>query len=128
MTKFLDLDPKKPSFAERIAQVTTPVFDAEIGNRMMVARMKLGLGQSELGDLLNVSQQSISKLERGHQATLETPFTLAQFQSAFGKLWTYVLLGNYADAISLAHVRKEYWRKKNAPKGNWKRLKGPSTE
>ena len=41
------------------------IFDRDRGRRIKVARKRLRLSQSELADKLGVSQQMISKIERG---------------------------------------------------------------
>lgn len=102
-------DIRKLTASERVYAASTPIFTPEMGQRLKLARMKLLMDQSELGEKLGCSQSAISHLEKGSQKTSREPFTVLQFKDVFGPLWTYVLFGTNEASLSPAHIRKVYW-------------------
>lgn len=116
---------KKLTTSEKLDLVTTVIFTPEVGHRMKVARMELGLDQAQLGEKLGVSQQIISRLERGVMKTSENPCTLAQFKEVFGRRYTYVLIGTGSEATFEGKIRVKYWKNRNKrPKRTQKESKG----
>jgi transcriptional regulator with XRE-family HTH domain len=108
---------EKRTPAEMFASISTPIFTAEMGDRMALARMKMLLDQRELGTRLGISQQQVSKLEQGKVRVLEKPFTLEQFLKVFGKSSSFVLFGTGEDNFPRS-IRLTYWEEKSAAKGN----------
>jgi transcriptional regulator with XRE-family HTH domain len=99
-----------------ITEMSTPLFDKDVGSRLRIARMRMLLDQNEFGKLLNVSQQVVSEIERGRLRT--STFTVAQFAEVLGKYFHYVLLGTNPERFETRNVITDYWAKKDAPKGN----------
>lgn len=100
-------DTKKYGGYAAIYEATTPIFNAEIGERMKYMRMKMKMDQKELGAKLGVSQQTISSLETGKIRVPEKPFTTHQFLEVFGKLASHVLYGT--NDFPYGHITREYW-------------------
>lgn len=109
---------EKKSPAVEITEVTTPIFNAEMGARLRLMRMKLLMDQRELGAKLGIGQQQVSRLESGKIVTLERPFTCAKLREVFGDLYMFILLGRNPERFPSGHIGKAYWDHKNAPKGN----------
>jgi transcriptional regulator with XRE-family HTH domain len=96
----------------QLHQVLTPIFDEEIGYRMSIARMRMRMDQAELGRLLGVSQQVISKLEQGKIRVPERPFNYARFHAIFGAMTSYILSGAGREKYETGNVKHEYWKHK----------------
>lgn len=72
-----------------------------IGIRIREARERAGLEQSDLGNLLGMSQAGVSKLERGMALTLENLFKLSEVLDC-SVAW---LLGIGTDDLNWKEVR-----------------------
>ncbi len=92
---------------DRISQITSPLFTPESGDRMRLVRQKMLLDQAELGDLLGISQQQVSKVEQGKIS--QVTFTLARFKAVFGKFYTFILFGTQVSSDNWSQVRRQYW-------------------
>lgn len=92
---------------DRIAQITSPLFTPESGDRLRLVRMKMLLDQKELGDLLGISQQQVSKIEQGK--TTQVAFTLARFKAVFGKFYTFILFGTVVSSDNWGLVTSRYY-------------------
>lgn len=93
---------------------SAPIFLEDAGSRMKRIRMKLLFDQAQLGELLGISQQQISKLESGHLS--HPPFTMGRFRAVFGIHADFILLGSdkpswwYEGSDKAIH--KTYWETK----------------
>jgi DNA-binding XRE family transcriptional regulator len=110
--------PDKKTPAEAIADVTTPMFNGEIGSRLKLVRMKLLLDQAEFGERLGIGQGAVSRLETGKVTVLERPFTTTKFREVVGTHFMFVMFGTNPERYSVGHINKAYWDHKNAAKGN----------
>lgn len=103
----------KASTTSEVYQVVTPVFDVAMGERLRLMRMKQGLDQGDLAQLLGVSQSIVSRLERGQGKTCESPFSVARMQEVFGKDTLFILLGLNPERFSERAIGQKYWSKRN---------------
>lgn len=124
---------KNSSGQDKLDQIVTPILSEEMGTRLKLVRMKMLLDQREMGDLLGISQQQMSKLEAGKLD--QAGFTLARFKAVFGKFYTFILFGSQVSSDNWGYVRKRYWdvklkvRRKQGS-GAWKKqnTQGSATE
>lgn len=90
---------------------TCPFFDEESGSRFALVRMRMLMDQRSMGELLGVSQQQISQLERGRLA--QPPFNMARFKAVFGDFYSFVLLGSQPKReMNPSYVTRLYWETK----------------
>lgn len=92
---------------DRLDQLTSPKFSADAGSRFRMIRMKMLVDQAEIGELLGISQQQVSKLEKGHLE--HVGFSTARFKAVFGKWYTFVLFGTDFPELNPAHIHQKYW-------------------
>jgi DNA-binding XRE family transcriptional regulator len=96
----------------------TPVFRNGAGGRLAYMRMMLKMDQRQLGKLLGVSQRVICALEKG-QAVARTPISFESMVGIFGLRGVlYILCEMYKAQFAGKPVHAEYWKFKNAPKGD----------
>lgn len=77
----------------------------EVGSRIKNLRKKMGISQENLGDILNLCQNSISKLENGKtQLTLNNQVKLVEYFNV-----SHDYLCNGIDDASLLNVLKKYF-------------------
>lgn len=103
---------------QRMAETVAPIFDRERGKRLKYMRMLLLLDQKQLGEKLGVTQQTITKLERGITPVSRVPITLARFYSVFGCVTEHILYGRDKDQFNYEQINSKYWREKDRRKGN----------
>lgn len=96
---------------DRLYQKLTPIFDPDLGKRMGIIRMKMLMDQTELGQLLAVSQQMISNLESGKTRVTDS-FNYARFKAIFGDFTSYIMNGADSSSINPAYIRQRYWETK----------------
>lgn len=97
---------------ETLKKVLTPLFTRDMGQRMEIARMKLLLDQATVGARLGISQQQVSKIERGELTTTGT-FTYFQLEEVFGsKGVAFILFGSYEQDYPRGHIHRTYWAEK----------------
>lgn len=94
--------------------LTTPIFTPEMGRRLSIARMRMNLGQAELGVRLGVNQACVSKLEAGKLTVPRAPFTLAKFKEVLGEHWGFVLRGSNAEKYGYREARDAFWQSRLA--------------
>lgn len=82
------------------------LFDAEMAERFALIRMRMQLGQDEIADILGVSQQTISRLERGHLRQPE--FSLALMRAVFGEHVEFILFGGKVEQNALMATKSAY--------------------
>lgn len=90
---------------------TTPVFNKEMGRRLMIARCKMKLKQDELAKLLGVNQSEVSRIELNRIEVGN--FTTGKLKEALGRHFDYVFHGTR---------RSEYepnWAQKRDQFGNF---------
>lgn len=101
---------EKQTYIERIEANVSPIFTPEAGDRFRLIRMTMLIDQAEMGELLGLSQQQISFLERGRIE--HPPFTLALLRATVGEYWTFILFGTgrgqELDARG-GFVKQKYW-------------------
>jgi transcriptional regulator with XRE-family HTH domain len=56
--------PKNPIFRKIVNKKANPI-DAQVGNRVRIRRMLIGMSQERLGDLLGLTFQQVQKYEKG---------------------------------------------------------------
>lgn len=100
----------------RIAEVVTPIFDRHRGRRLEFMRKKLFLDQKQLAERFGVTQQTVSRLERGHIPVARIPVSLAGFYRVFGALTSHILFGG--EEFNYNEINGLYWREKDKKKGN----------
>lgn len=66
----------------------TPIFNAEMGERLARARVEMGLNQAELGKKFGMSQSDIYRLESGKITRI--PLTMQQFKDELADHFGYV--------------------------------------
>lgn len=77
----------------------------EVGSRIKALRKEMGISQENLGDILNLCQNSISKLENGKtQLTLNNQIKLVEFFHV-----SHDYLCNGTDDTSLLNILKKYF-------------------
>lgn len=76
---------------EQMERICHPRFDRDTGLRMTHVRVHMLMDQKELGFMLGVSQQQISKLETGRVAL--APFSIATMRAVFSHYLVYILFG-----------------------------------
>lgn len=103
------------SRSDRLAQITTVVWDREMGQRLCVVRMAMNIDQAQLGQLLGVKQGTISRIERGRMDVCAS-FNLARLKAVLGDRTAHVLYGNQADKHPSGHISKQYWKTRLAKK------------
>ncbi len=92
----------------------TPIWDKEMGERLTIARMKMHLDQTQLGEKLGVTQTTISKIETGRIGVSRKGITLAKLIEVFDADVDYILLGTNSDATPTAYIHRVYsWKKKH---------------
>lgn len=101
---------------KKLADSVAPVFDKERGRRMEYMRKARLMDQRELGILLGVTQQMISKLERGVTPVSRVPITLSQLYEVFGCTTHHILFGS--GKFNYEEINRLYWREKDRRKGN----------
>lgn len=110
-------DINEVQLAALVANVT-PVFKNGAGGRLAYMRMMLKMDQRQLGKLLGVSQRVICALEKG-QAVARTPISFESLVGIFGLPGVlYILCEMYKGRFAGKPVHAEYWKAKNAPKGD----------
>lgn len=72
----------------------TPIFDAEMGRRLANARKVMKLSQTELGEILGMSQSDIHRLEHGKIAYI--PLSTQQFKDALTEHFDYIFRGSFS--------------------------------
>jgi len=107
---------QKPA-AQRVYEVSTPIFTREMGYRLCMMRERLFLDQSQLAEKLGCKQQLISKLERGLQCTTRVPFSIAKMQEVFGDTLLHILLGTGSDRFNYGLIHNKYMTEKDKRKG-----------
>lgn len=73
-------------------EVTTPVFDLEMGKRMKNIREKMELTQKELAERLGFNQTVICRLETGRQT--HAPCNSAHLKNVFKDDFQYLILAH----------------------------------
>jgi DNA-binding XRE family transcriptional regulator len=110
----------------KLDEVTYPRFVDGAGERMAWVRMRMLMGQKELAAVIGISQQQISKVEKGH---LEQPrFTMAMLKTVFPHHWSYILTGKGGPQLVPNEIRKNFWNavlkaRRKPGSGQWKRDK-----
>jgi len=56
--------PKSPVFRKIVTKKANPI-DAQVGNRVRIRRMLIGMSQEKLGDMLGLTFQQVQKYEKG---------------------------------------------------------------
>ena len=90
----------------QLAAVVQPLIDSEAGERMELVRMKMLLDQKEMAELLGVTQQQLSRLERGQVKC--SGITLARFKAVFKRSFSFILFGQ-GEGIDRREVTARYW-------------------
>lgn len=103
---------------QKLSETVAPIFDADRGRRLEIMRKALLLDQKQLGARLGVSQQMISKLERGITPVSRKPITLAQLYSVFGCTTDHILFNADKKDFNYEHINQKYWIEKDRRKGN----------
>jgi transcriptional regulator with XRE-family HTH domain len=103
----------------KLFESVTPFWTREMGERLSIARMKMGLTQAELGRQLGVTQQTLCNIEAGRSGGGH--FSLAKFRDAMGSLTFYVLYGAGAKGIDPLKVHRDFWTR-SFKKGAEKRM------
>ncbi len=115
-------EPVTPNKAETAPKVKTlplyhyltPIWTKEMGARLITARMKMDLDQTQLGKKLGVSQTVVSKIETGRIGVVRAGITLAKLIEVFDADVDYILLGTNEDATPTAYIHRVYaWKKKH---------------
>lgn len=100
----------------RLAEVVTPVMDRHRGRRLEFMRKKLFMDQKQLAERFGVTQQTISRLERGQIPVARIPVSLGSFYRVFGVLVNHILFGD--EQFNYNEINGLYWREKDKKKGN----------
>lgn len=79
-----------------------------MGRRLRLAREKLLLSQAELGRLLELGQNTISDIERGHLRTVDV--SLARLDAVLAGHLDFVLTGKNAEKYKGGVIGTEYWK------------------
>lgn len=95
---------------QEMEQILTPIFDAEMGFRLGVARMAMKMSQAELGQFLGVSQAVMSDIEQGR--TPIPGFPIARLNAVLGGHASYVLLNKNKHKYNVPRIKKSYWEKR----------------
>lgn len=92
---------------------TVVLFDLPMGRRLRVARQKMRLQQGEFAPLIGITQQELSRLERGQKARVSIPITT--LKSVLGKFFVFVALGFGSDTVQVTagDLRAIHARPKN---------------
>lgn len=105
---------------EKLFMNTAPILNQDAGNRLKWARMSKLLTQRQLGEILGLSQDTVSTLETKGSVGLR-PITMKMFVDTFGvEMCKWILWGHRNQAFeSQTHMAwKKYWAAKHKPKGN----------
>lgn len=86
----------------------TPIWDAEMGDRLARIRMRLLMDQKEFSAALGIAQGTLSKIERGHLPAPQYPFSVSKLQEIVGEALLYILIGTNSDRWE-ARPRQDYW-------------------
>lgn len=103
-----DAKPKKVGLED----VCTPIFDAEMGRRLRLMRMRRLLDQKELAEMLAIKQSTVSDLELGILSVPRHPFTVAHLKEIFGVDTGFILYGTNPERFSPAYIMEKFHEKK----------------
>jgi transcriptional regulator with XRE-family HTH domain len=101
-----------------VSETVAPIFSLERGRRLELVRKSMLLDQAQLAERLGVTQQIISKLERGITPVSRKPIALAAFYRVFGCATHHILFGLDAHLFNRELINKQYWTEKDRTKGN----------
>lgn len=108
---------------ERFNLNTTPIFNEEMGHRLMVCRMKAMMTQTHLAKRLGISQANLSRLERGQLRTAD--FNCTKLEVIFGGSgFSYVVIGAGADKFDERIIGSKFWDTQHDKCNRYKNLPG----
>ncbi len=87
----------------------TPIFDAEMGRRLQIIRMRHFMDQKEFAEFLGIAQGTLSKIERGMLPTAQYPFSVAKLQEIAGDALLYILIGTNSERWEAGKYSTNYW-------------------
>jgi hypothetical protein len=113
-----------PNYISKIEHLVRPLFDADMGSRLELIRVKLLMSQTELAAKLGIKQTQLSKLENGYLEV--APFTLGTLRAATLEHFHFILFGTgNAAGWNVGHLYSKFWderlKKRRKPgSGAWK--------
>lgn len=111
----------------KLQDVVTPIFDAAMGQRFTLARMKRLWDQRQVAALLGLHARTVSEMEAGKLAVPRFAFSVSKLEQVFGPLATsYILLGKNAEVFNFSDIYQKFnytkhklEAKKRAPSARW---------
>jgi DNA-binding XRE family transcriptional regulator len=102
---------------------TTPIFNEDVGHRLMIARMKGKMTQDQLAHRLGISQQTLSCLERGLLRTAD--FNCTKLEIIFGGAgFSYIVIGANKDKYDERVIGQQFNEHQRAKYNKWKKFPG----
>lgn len=84
--------------------LATPIFDAAMGERLMVARKMSLLTQGELAEKLALSQTTVTDLELGRLAVPRFPFTISRLREVFPDQFNFILFAKGDKSVRRSEI------------------------
>lgn len=89
-------------------EVCTPIFNAQMGSRLRLMRMRKYLDQAQLGELLALPQKTISDLETGRLAIPRYAFTVEKLREVFEDDTSFILYGSNSTRYNSVAIQTRY--------------------
>lgn len=104
----------------KLKDMVTPIFDAEMGSRLALMRMKRLWKQKELSEKLGLNPHTLGMLELGKITTARHPFTVTRLEETFGPRATdFILMKLHASEFEpwgISHKYNKHLMKTRKPR------------
>lgn len=111
-----------------LEDVVAPIFDATMGKRLGLARMKRLWRLEDLAPKLGLNSETLRRLEAGTLAVPKHAFSISKLEDVFGEMDTkFIVLDRYGATYCEPIIRGKFWGKvyrerKTKPRGDhWTR-------
>lgn len=106
---------------ERFNLNTTPIFNEDMGRRLMLVRMKAMMTQAHLAQRLGISQQTLSQLELGRLRTAN--FNCAKLEVLFGGAgFSFVVINANAQSFDERLITVKFMETQREKNNKWKKF------
>lgn len=95
-----------------LEEICVPIFNAEMGARFKLMRMRNLWDQKQLGQKLALPQKTISELETGKIAIPRFTFTIAKLREIFGEDTNFILFGSSAGRFDASAIQAKFFEAK----------------